>query len=117
MTLEERTITAELIALFDADCGICQQTKAICQTMDTAGRVEFLALQKYVVFPDGSRYGGARAFFEVMTRMPGLVGVFGWLMAHRLPSAIAEPAYQWVAQNRGMISYRLGLSHCKTEKQ
>lgn len=118
--------------IYDGECGICSETRLWCEARDRADRMTFVPFQTadlaelspgltraeaarraILVRPDGVRYGGARAAFEVLKRLPGLWGVIGWLGANPVVSLIVEPFYRVIAANRHRLSARLGLTVCR----
>ena len=123
---------ADLIVIFDGNCGICQALRRRAEAYDSAGRLRFVANQSIdldalapgltpdmarralvAVRPaDNRRWRGARAVFEAMRRLPGVWGVIGRIGALPPVSLLAEPFYRVIAHHRGTISRYLGLAQC-----
>ncbi|HMM27056.1 MAG TPA: DUF393 domain-containing protein [Aggregatilineaceae bacterium] len=125
---------ASLTVIFDGDCGVCQRLAQFAADRDPARRLRFTAYQRadlaalspgltremtarsvYVVEPDGTRWRGARAVFEIMRRMPGLWAWIGRAGALPPVSLLAEPFYRLAARHRTRISRWLGLTQCRLD--
>jgi predicted DCC family thiol-disulfide oxidoreductase YuxK len=124
-------VTTRDTVIFDGDCGVCTALKNWAEGFDADGRLEFVAFQTadldsislgltaemtsqalYFVQQDGKRFGGARALFETMRRLPGVWGIMGSIWAFPPLSLLAEPFYRLFARYRGYVSRRLGLERC-----
>ncbi len=118
--------------IYDGECGICNETRAWAEARDVAEQLVFVPFQTadldslspgltrhmtsrmaYFVRPDGARFGGARAVFETLKRLPGVWGVLGWLGANPVISTLVEPFYRLFAANRHRVSAWLGLTVCR----
>lgn len=119
------------MVIFDGDCGICTATRDWVIARDTAGRLDSIPFQvanlgtlspgltsemtsrmAFLVLPDGTRFGGARAIFEILKRLPGFWGIVGRLGANPVIAFLVEPFYRLVARNRHRVSAWLGLTAC-----
>jgi len=125
---------AAVTVLFDGDCGVCQKLAQMAADRDPAHRLRFSAFQRadlaalspgltrdmaarsvYVVAPDGARWRGARAVFEIMRRLPGVWGWLGRIGALPPVSLLAEPVYRLAAHHRTRLSRWLGLTQCRLD--
>ena len=117
--------------IYDGECGVCNKAAGYLQSMDRAHALVFIPYQSanlahmspgltpsmtnramYVVEPDGHRYGGARAMFALLRRLPRLWGVVGSVGFFQPLSLLAEPFYRLFAHNRRTVSRWLGLAEC-----
>lgn len=117
--------------IFDGACGFCTWSAEWIRRHDEAGRLSIQPYQTadlgqlspgltpqmasqsvYFVRADGRRFHGAWAVFETLRCLPGVWHVLGRVMANPLLSALAEPFYRLVANNRTRISRWLGLTVC-----
>jgi len=126
--------TLPLTVVFDGDCGVCQALAQALADRDRHRRLTFAAYQRadlatlspgltremasrsvYAVAPDGTRWHGARAVFEMAKRLPGLWGWIGRIGALPPLSLLAEPVYRLVARHRMRISRWFGLTQCRLD--
>jgi predicted DCC family thiol-disulfide oxidoreductase YuxK len=118
--------------LYDGDCGICSWSRDFAASRDSSGLLRLIPFQSadldalspgltsemasrmaWVVKADGTRFGGARAVFEVLSRLNGAWALIGWLGANPIISAIFTPPYRLMAVQRHRISALLGMNACK----
>lgn len=119
--------------IYDGDCGICRVLKDWAEGRNAAENMDFIAFQsgnlegispgltpelasKALCFvgSDGRRFHGARAVFETMRRLPGILGILGRVLSFPPLSVLAEPFYHLFARNRERFSDWLGLDRCDT---
>lgn len=125
---------APLTVVFDGDCGVCQALAQALADRDRHRRLRFTAYQRtdldalspgltremascsvYAIAPDGSRWHGARAVFQMVRQLPGVWGWIGRIGALPPVSVLAEPFYQLVARNRMRLSRWFGLTQCRLD--
>ncbi len=121
---------AELIFLYDADCGFCRWTVTKILAWDRAHRLRAAPLQgeeaarllvgidadrrmesAHVVLPNGRVYSGGEMAEPVFRSLPG--GRPLAVMARALPKT-TEHVYRLVARNRVRLGRRLGVDACST---
>lgn len=124
------------IVIYDGDCGICNATAEWIEAHDTGERLDCIPFQTaelqaispgltpemasrmaWIVNSKGRRYGGSRAVFEILKRLPGVCGAMGWLGANPIICLLVEPFYRLFAANRHRVSAMLGLTVCKVPEQ
>lgn len=124
------------IVIYDGNCGVCTATADWIEAHDSGDRMDCIPFQTadlqaispgltpemtsrmaWIVKPDGMRYGGSRAVFEILKRLPGVWGVIGWVGANPIITLIVEPFYRLFAANRHWVSARLGLTVCKVPER
>jgi len=116
--------------IFDADCGLCQRTRRVVETLDWLGSMRWLAQQDpvaasfgiprealeksvYLVTREGRKYHSFDAVKQVILRLPVAYLAGGAALAKTpwaaLPIALffsplfqpaGEAGYDWVAANR-----------------
>ena len=109
--------------VFDGECPVCNTLKDFAEDQARGNTLEFIPFQSnaieaaapdlsreeasralYVITANGMRLRGAQAVFEVMSQLPGILGMLGKIM--RLPPLywIAEPFYRLFARHRHGVS-------------
>ena len=125
----------QVTVIYDGNCGVCTALKIEAERRDRESRLRFVPFQSsdleqiapgitrqmaskavYLVRADGRRFQGARAFFEVMRRLPGPWGLVGAIGALPPLSLLAEPVYRLVARNRAALSRWLNLDVCELDR-
>jgi predicted DCC family thiol-disulfide oxidoreductase YuxK len=120
------------VVIFDGDCGICNATREWAEARDRAGHLRFVPFQSadldavspgltagmagrmaWLITSGGRRFGGARAIFMILTRLPGVWPLLGAVGAFPPVNLLCEPFYRVIAANRSRISGWLGLTHCR----
>jgi predicted DCC family thiol-disulfide oxidoreductase YuxK len=120
-----------IVAIFDGECGLCNDLRRWVQARDRRELIEFIPFQAaefparfpqlsreeaakamFAVDGDGRVFRGARAMAEVFRRLPGWKRVVGAIAAY--PPVVWPGAlvYWWVARNR----HKLGSSECKVDE-
>lgn len=116
--------------IFDRECGACRALKARAEKYDTRQKLEFIPFQAaelesvspglsqemasealYFVAEDGCIFRESRAVFEVMKRLPGLLGVMGRVLSLPGITTLADPFYRLFARHRHSISKQLKLEN------
>ena len=119
--------------VYDGSCSVCQKFVNYLKKKDTNGKLEVSSYQLvdlnsvspgltekmvdkavYFVRRDGTRFMGAQGIYEVLKMMPGLLGMFGAIMALSPMSTLSKPFYRIFASNRHYVSKKLGLMRCIT---
>lgn len=119
------------VAVFDGACGLCRAFVRWAQARVGGQPIRWLAYQdaefaalpvsvtlaeaarSFVwIGPEGKKYTGARAVFQLFRHLRWPWRLAGWLLANPLAAVLAEPFYRLVARYRRRISAWLGLSAC-----
>jgi predicted DCC family thiol-disulfide oxidoreductase YuxK len=124
-------VSANLLVLYDADCGICTHVARLLRRLDRPRRLDLRPLETALELPDAPPLDALRAVLhardasgrwvtggaailricrEVRVLRP--IGFLGGLPGVR---GLVEPSYRLVARNRHRISRRLGLTACPVE--
>lgn len=118
----ETEATGTPLLIYDGQCGFCRFWVDYWKHL-TGDRVRYAPFQEvggdfpqipaenftrsmWLLLPSGEAFGGAAAFFRLMTHVPG--GHFWLRVYQKVPgfARITEAAYRFVAQHRGFL-YKL----------
>jgi predicted DCC family thiol-disulfide oxidoreductase YuxK len=116
--------------IYDGECPICSGLKSFAETRSEHRQLNFISYHSdtlselspnltqeeasqslYLITEDGKQHKGARAVFEIMSQLQGLMGIIGNIL--KLPPFywIAEPFYRVVAKHRHKISTSTETNH------
>ena len=117
----------EMIALFDAQCSLCQNTKRLFQKLDIGKKVTWMSLQEYerkgfspqfkavdlrreihMINPDGKVLVGYWAVRRLLLLSP-ITCLFGLVLHLPFVHLIGNRVYRLIAKNR----YKLNKRNCE----
>ena len=114
--------------IFDGECDICTNLKGFAETHTERENLNFIPFQSdqladyapklsvdqasqtlHVITEQGHHIRGARAVFEIMSKLPGLWGWLGRILVKPPFYLIAEPFYRLFARYRYGFGVDVGI--------